>query len=253
MLLKISLVLAILIGLGTLYLTHFQIAPKIEDLKSTLSTTQGQLTQSQEAQAKAEKNAKDLKASLDTTTTKFNEATNALMIAATAANEQRTRADKASADLEERTRERNEARDELGQWKTLGYTIDALRQRLTLVSGLEKENAVLKDENKLLDRNLKVTQAELDRWTGKEEKPVPVPAGTKGTVLAVDPKYDFIVVNIGEKAGILPNARLLVSRDGKLIGKVRVTSVQPDRSIANIMPEWKQDDILEGDQVIGVF
>jgi hypothetical protein len=255
MLLKISLGLAILVGIATLYLTHFQIAPKLDELKGTLASTQTQLNDSREAESKAKKNATDLKASLDKLSKDYNESTNALLIAATTAEEQRKRADKNAADLEERTRERNEARDELSQWHTLGYTIDVLRQRIALVAGLEKENAVIKDENKLLDRNLKLTQAELDRWTGVIEKPVPVPPGTRGKVVAVDPKYDFVVLNIGEKEGILPNAQLLVNRDGKLIGKVKVSTVQAGRSIANVMPEWKQGDIdiQEGDQVIGVF
>jgi hypothetical protein len=42
----------------------------------------------------------------------------------------------------------------------------------------------------------------------------------------------------------------MVSRNGKLIGKVRVSTVQPDRSIANIVPGWQLEEIMEGDQVI---
>jgi cell shape-determining protein MreC len=66
----------------------------------------------------------------------------------------------------------------------------------------------------------------------------------------VDPKYDFVILDIGAKEGVLPNAKMMVNRDGKLIGKVKITSVEPNRSIANVMPEWKQDEIMEGDQVL---
>jgi cell shape-determining protein MreC len=69
-------------------------------------------------------------------------------------------------------------------------------------------------------------------------------------VIAVDPKYDFVVLDIGGNQGILENAKLIINRDGKFIGKVRVTSVEPNRSVANVMPEWKQDDIMEGDVAI---
>jgi hypothetical protein len=35
-----------------------------------------------------------------------------------------------------------------------------------------------------------------------------------------------------------------------LIAKVKITRVEPNRAIANVMPEWKQEDIVEGDQVV---
>jgi len=50
--------------------------------------------------------------------------------------------------------------------------------------------------------------------------------------------------------GVLQNGELLVSRDGKLVAKVIVRSVQRDRSIANLVPGWKLGDVYEGDQVI---
>jgi hypothetical protein len=34
------------------------------------------------------------------------------------------------------------------------------------------------------------------------------------------------------------------------VGKVKIVSVEPNRSIANIMPGWKLGEIMEGDQVI---
>jgi cell shape-determining protein MreC len=76
-----------------------------------------------------------------------------------------------------------------------------------------------------------------------------LPAGTKGEIVAVDPKFDFVVLNIGANQGVLPNAKLLVNRNGKLIAKVKITSVEPTRSIANVLSDWKQDELSEGDQV----
>lgn len=43
---------------------------------------------------------------------------------------------------------------------------------------------------------------------------------------------------------------MMVSRDGKLIAKIKVVSVQADRCIANIMPQWKLGDVMEGDLVL---
>ena len=71
-----------------------------------------------------------------------------------------------------------------------------------------------------------------------------------GKIVAVDPRYDFVVLDVGGNQGVVENGRLLVNRDGKLVAKVRVTKVEPNRSIANIMPDWKQAEIMEGDQVL---
>lgn len=68
--------------------------------------------------------------------------------------------------------------------------------------------------------------------------------------MAVDPKWDFVVLNVGEDQGVLQNGELLVSRDGKLVAKVIVRSVQKDRCIANMVPGWKLGDIYEGDVAI---
>jgi hypothetical protein len=46
------------------------------------------------------------------------------------------------------------------------------------------------------------------------------------------------------------NGELLVNRDGKLIAKVIVRSIQKDRCIANIVSGWKYGELIEGDSVI---
>ena len=91
--------------------------------------------------------------------------------------------------------------------------------------------------------------AELDRYKGKITEVV-LPLGLKGKVLAVDPKYDFVVLNIGRKDGLLENGKLIVNREGRLVAKVQISRVDETRSIANILPEWKQVAVLEGDDVL---
>jgi hypothetical protein len=58
-----------------------------------------------------------------------------------------------------------------------------------------------------------------------------------------------VVLNIGQDQGVLNNGELLVSRDGKLVAKVVVRSLEKDRSIANIIPGWKLGEVIEGDEV----
>jgi hypothetical protein len=81
-------------------------------------------------------------------------------------------------------------------------------------------------------------------------EPVRLSPHIHGRILAADPKWNFVVLNIGDDHELKEHGELLVNRNGKLVAKVRVTSVQKDRSIANVVPGWSIGEVLEGDHVI---
>ena len=66
----------------------------------------------------------------------------------------------------------------------------------------------------------------------------------------VDPKWNFVVLNIGKDKGLLERGILMVHRDSKYLGKVRIAEVQETRAIANVIPGTTVDEIQEGDQVL---
>jgi len=49
---------------------------------------------------------------------------------------------------------------------------------------------------------------------------------------------------------MLLHGQMLVSRDGKLLAKVKIVNVEDNRSIANVLPGWELEDIMEGDTVL---
>jgi hypothetical protein len=57
----------------------------------------------------------------------------------------------------------------------------------------------------------------------------------RGTVLAVNQAYNFVVLNLGDRQGLEPNAEMLVLRDATIIGKIRISSVEPATSIGDIL------------------
>ena len=59
--------------------------------------------------------------------------------------------------------------------------------------------------------------------------------GVRGTVLAVNQAYNFVVLNLGSRNGVESNAEMLVVRGGTLIGKIRVSSVEPSTAIGDII------------------
>jgi septal ring factor EnvC (AmiA/AmiB activator) len=250
MLLKISLGLAILLGVATIFLTHTQLGGKIDQLTTDLQTTTTDLEQSRATEQKQRTDIKALRTQVEDTTRNLGEATNALAQAQAKVEEQQTRADRAMAELNTVTVERNTAQQELSQWRLFEMTPDQIRNQLTRLRQVEREREVFVTENKTQSRKISDLERRLGRYEGDEIPEVQLPPGTKGNIVAVDPKYDFVVLDIGAQQGVLQDAKMMINRDGKLIGKVKITSVEQNRSVANILPEWKQDEVMEGDQVL---
>ena len=93
---------------------------------------------------------------------------------------------------------------------------------------------------------------ELSRYTGTSVK-VSLPPNLAGKVTAVDSQYDFVVLDVGAEQGVREHGEVLVGRgagsEAQLVGRLRILSVEKSRSIANIMPDYKNADIQAGDYV----
>ena len=93
-------------------------------------------------------------------------------------------------------------------------------------------------EKVLLSDKMKVTQ-EKSTQLETERKHRPAPGGSnpgiRGTVLAVNPAYNFVVLSLGARQGVEPNSEMLVLRGGSFIGKIRISSVEPTTAIGDII------------------
>lgn len=248
MLLRISLVIAIVAGLATLYFTHFKVSERITTLTSDVETAQNARQSAEEQQRKAERERRQAREELEKINKELADKNVVLEATATRLAEQERRANQLSEDLTRVTGERNEAQTELAVWRQLEVTPDQVRTAKQDLVRSNEERDRFAEENKILARRNDELMVRLSRYEGAEIEPKMPPV--VGRILAVDPKYDFVVLNVGGNQGVVPDGKLLVNRDGKLVAKIRVTKVEPDRSIANIMPDWKQAEVMEGDQVV---
>jgi hypothetical protein len=94
----------------------------------------------------------------------------------------------------------------------------------------ERENAFLSEKIRTAEE--KTNRIEQDR---KRRQTAAGRAGVRGTILAVNQAYNFVVLNLGGRQGVEPNVEMLVMRDGTLIGKIRVSSVEPSTAIGDII------------------
>jgi len=247
--LRFSLIIAVLAGIAALAVSQLKVADKIKTLTADLETTRQSLSTSQEAERKAKKEAKDATAAADKAKKDLETTRNDLAAASEKADQQEKRANDLAARLDRTTQERNDAQAKLAAWLALGRSIDELKAMMVENKKLVGENDALKDENKVLGRTLNQTKSELALLTGPKTT-VDLPPSLKGKVIAVDPKYEFIVLNIGLEDGVLTRGEMLVNRSGRLVAKVRILSAEPHRSVANVLPDWKQGEIMEGDIVL---
>jgi hypothetical protein len=106
-----------------------------------------------------------------------------------------------------------------------------LRQQL---DGAEKEKTFLSQKlQDMQDHAGQPKETKKKRETAKES--VPRRTGLRGTVLAVNQAYNFVVLNLGSRHGVESNAEMLVLREGTLIGKIRISSVEPATAIGDII------------------
>ncbi|MCK5160853.1 MAG: hypothetical protein KAQ99_04690 [Candidatus Aureabacteria bacterium] len=192
---------------------------------------------------------------------------------------------KAEEDLTEKREEAKRLADDLQvEKKEKGQLKIELDRQISLAQKLVKELDLEREKTKQIEEKLSGLSHELETLSsGKEEilkkvkkleeekmalkkrlqelskttegsvplDPIYVRAETRffGNVLAVNAKYNFVVVNIGSGEGLIKGDELIISRGKTLVGKVRVEKVDNQMAVANILPEWLQEPIEEGDNV----
>ena len=249
MLIRISLIVAIIAGLAVGGLNFVKVKEKI-------TTLQANLKEQTDGRVKAETELASTKTTLKKTIAQLNQ-TKTELEAATAAKEkadaelaaQVKRADKLNEDLTKTRQERDAAQQDLAAYKATGVTPQQILGMNKEFKTLQDNLAVAETENKVLARKVKKLETELAVYRDPNFF-VPLPAGLKGKVLVADPKWNFVVLSVGEDQGVLERGELLVNRNGHLVAKIVVRSVQKDRCIANVLPGWELGEVMEGDLVI---
>ena len=139
--------------------------------------------------------------------------------------------------------ELNKAKDELGRImtdlggdvtiETLGDKIKAFDEsKIAQETKLEELQTLTTAAEKLLATN----RAELDRQMKRDiERTSRQGRGAMESVVsAVNQDWGFLVIAAGSNSGFTPQTPLIVERDGKTLGRVRPSSVEPTQTIAEI-------------------
>lgn len=251
MYLRIALVIALVAGLASVGVNYTQVKEKIENLqtdlsqtKDTLSTTERNLRETSDTLRETQDNLKETTANLVNTRAELDQT-------ATKLSESEKLAQQKMADLEVAEKSLTDANSKLSRWDALGVEPEGVRQMQADLRDAVVNNKALLDENGLLNKKIVRLETDLSRYTQGAQM-VMLPAELKGKVTAVDPKWEFVVLDIGSEKEVVEQGEMLVSREGKLIARVRIVSVEPNYSIASLVPGWlaEGEAINEGDTVM---
>jgi hypothetical protein len=106
--------------------------------------------------------------------------------------------------------------------------LDEARRQL---ESAERENTFLSDKIRVAqEQAARIEEERKRRREASSSRP-----GIRGTILAVNQAYNFVVLNLGGRQGVEPNSEMLVIRDGTVIGKIRISSVEPSSAIGDIV------------------
>ena len=252
MLIRISLIVAIIAGLAVGTINFVKVKKIIEETRAQRDDWHNKYTTTDAALTKTKKDLAATTAQLDQTKKDLASTKKDLATAQTSVTDLKKQMDTLQGNLANTEKDLSDAKIQLEMYKQAFPTPQQALSVAKDMKALQDKMDAVEDEKKVLQRQLTRVQNELNIYKDPTRH-VELPSSLVGKVLVTDPKWDFVVLNVGEDQGALDNGELLVSRDGKLVAKVKITSVQKDRSIANILPGSKLGEVLEGDKVIPAY
>jgi len=123
----------------------------------------------------------------------------------------------------------------------MSFSIDNVEQHLASMKETKAQRVERVDELDVLiatmEKNIEANTAELARQVAREEaRQLKINRGAlEAVITGVQQDWGFLIIGAGSNQGFTPTSTLLVKRDGRMIGKVRPSAVEPNQTIAEII------------------
>ena len=252
---KIAPIIVLVACLASLFFTYELFVmkkdhvSKIAELTDSLSTTTANLNKTtstlKQTQADLTKTKGDLEsttASLTTTKAALDQKTQEADTLKTQVADKDQQLQKATADMAASQDALNKMKGALGK---LGIGGD-----LNDLDKLTEKVSSMGEENKFLSQQITSMHTENEQLKARVAYLETPPVGLRGTVTLVQPKWGFVVMDVGYTQHVQPNTEFLVYRDIKFVAKVHVVSVGVHSSIGQIMPDYLNHPPAVGDLVV---
>lgn len=237
--------LAILVAAGAAFFS-FSLSGKFQDIQKVRLST---ISSNKEITAKADvadKNIKDEKALLVASKDKQELLNQSIETLKAAGSSLKSDASKLDKDIEGQTEEFAQLEKALEEVNAImqslggGVTLDNLAEKIAEIEQSKADKQKKLDELKTLvdgaEKTLASNRAEADRLVtrGIERSARINRNSMEAVVSAVNQDWGFLVIGAGSNSGFTPQTSLIVQRDGRKIGRVRPSSIEPTQTIAEI-------------------
>ncbi|MFM2170509.1 MAG: hypothetical protein RI957_738 [Verrucomicrobiota bacterium] len=192
---------------------------------------------------KAEKELSDEQAGLATAKSDFDEQVAKLEAAVSTEKTMQRQLAETEATLEEQSAQiaaQKKLVDETAKILGPGVTLDNIASKITEIENNKKDQTKKLEElttladgatsdvakNKAAIEDLSSRKAKRDEKIARNAK--------EAVITAVESDWGFVVIGAGSNTGFTPQTKLLVKRDGVLIGRLNPTSIEPSQTIAEI-------------------
>lgn len=247
--LRIFLIIAVVGGVAATAISGYFLRNEFQQALADRDAFHGKWVTETDMYNKSQTDLKKTQTELGETKTKLTKTESDLAAANSRVSDLEGQNKDLSANLTRTRGELDDAQAQLDKWNQIGLKPEQVKG---VIADLSKARQQIDDyvkQNKLL-------AVDRDNWKDLYEKLignnqiVQEPPGLRGKILAVDPKFGFVVINLGTDNNVRANGDFMVDNGGRFVGKVRVVSVEKDRCIANILPNWTRGDISEDCSII---
>jgi len=239
---RIALILSLLAGLSAVVLNLTRLKEKITNLQSNLAIQTAARLAGENALATTTATLRSTQSTLESVKAERE-------IAVATAILQAKRADGLRNELNTAVKERDDAQAYLARYRATDMEPEQVLAAGKEIKRLETELAAAQLENKSLVAKVERMEELFPEGPSLRY----LPSGFKAKVVAVDPRWHFVVLDAGEAQGTFEHAEVLLARQGKLLGKAVVKRVERDRCVANLLPGWELGAVAEGDLVISAL
>ena len=169
------------------------------------------------------------------------------------------------AELENTKTQLEDARTQIVQLnETIRGKDQELEEKSNVIAGLEDEKASLtsqvadltaqvaslQDEVAQLEEDKSVLETQLEKCDKELHKEITMKPGTSGKIVYANKEWNFVVIDIGMNQGVQATAQMIVHRDDNMVGKIKISAVRDNVSIAEVMTDYQKDTVKEGDDVL---
>ncbi|MAI31917.1 MAG: hypothetical protein L7W43_14855 [Rubripirellula sp.] len=147
----------------------------------------------------------------------------------------------------ENARLRTSVRDEQAARDTLFTTTLELTDQMNVLRGFKQR---LEQRNKqLMAQATRFEEVIAARGIDINEPLDGAPPERNGNILQIDRPSHLVLISIGSDEGLRAGHFLEVTRQGRYVGKLKVRNTEPDRSVAEILKDYSEGILQEGDRV----